>query len=90
MKCFKALRTALGISFSDLSKSLRITHFFILFSRVRPRFLLFTLYKFELHHTYKVCFYKTKINLKVHYCRFENLPVCSYSYKNTTLKISHS
>ena len=30
------------------------------------------------------------INLKVHYCRFENLLVCSYSYKNYTLKISHS
>ena len=28
--------------------------------------------------------------LKVHQCRFGNLPVCSCSYKNTTLKISRS
>ena len=28
--------------------------------------------------------------LKVHSCRFENLPICSYSHKNNTLKISHS
>ena len=27
-----------------------------------------------------------KCNLKVHQCRFGNLPVCSYSSKNTTLK----
>ena len=27
--------------------------------------------------------------LKVHICRFENLPRCSCSYKNTTLKILH-
>ena len=31
-----------------------------------------------------------KIHLKVHKCRFENLPVCSWSYKSNTLKISHS
>ena len=30
------------------------------------------------------------IILKVHWCRFENFPVCSYSHKKTTLKISHS
>ena len=29
-------------------------------------------------------------NLKVHQCRFENLPIGSYSYKNNTLKIWHS
>ena len=29
-------------------------------------------------------------NLKVHSCRFENHPIYSYSYKNSTLKISHS
>ena len=28
--------------------------------------------------------------LKVHSCRFENLPICSCSDKNNTLKISHS
>ena len=28
-------------------------------------------------------------NLKVHLCRFENLPTCLCSYKNNTLKISH-
>ena len=28
--------------------------------------------------------------LKVHSCRFENLPICSCSHKNNTLKISHS
>ena len=26
-------------------------------------------------------------SLKVHYCRFENLPICSCSYKNNTLQI---
>ena len=26
---------------------------------------------------------------KVHYCRFENLTICSCSCKNNTLKISH-
>ena len=26
--------------------------------------------------------------LKVHYCRFENLPISSFSYKNNMLKIS--
>ena len=30
------------------------------------------------------------MTLKVHSCRFENLSVYSYSYKNTTPKISHS
>ena len=35
----------------------------------------------------KVC--KENITLKVHYCRFKNLRVCSCSYKNNTLKISH-
>ena len=29
-------------------------------------------------------------SLKVHSCRFENLPICSCSHKNNTLKISHS
>ena len=29
-------------------------------------------------------------SLKVHQCRFENLPICSCSYKSRTLKISHS
>ena len=29
-------------------------------------------------------------NLKVHWCTFENLPVCSCAYKNNSLKISHS
>ena len=28
--------------------------------------------------------------LKVHECRFENLPICSNSCKNNTLKIWHS
>ena len=28
--------------------------------------------------------------LKVHQCRFENLPVCSCSYKTNILKVSHS
>ena len=28
--------------------------------------------------------------LRVHSCRFENLPICSCSDKNNTLKISHS
>ena len=28
--------------------------------------------------------------LKVHYCRFENLSMCLGSFKNNTLKISHS
>ena len=28
--------------------------------------------------------------LKVHYCKFENLPICSRSNKSNTLKISHS
>ena len=28
-------------------------------------------------------------HLKVHYCRFENLPTCLCSYKNNTLKISY-
>ena len=27
--------------------------------------------------------------LKVHSCRFENLPICSNSYKSTTLKVSY-
>ena len=27
--------------------------------------------------------------LKVHQCKFENLAICSNSYKNNTLKISH-
>ena len=31
-----------------------------------------------------------QLNLKVHWCRFENLPLCSCSYKDTILKISHS
>ena len=30
------------------------------------------------------------VTLKVHLCRFENLPICSNSYKNNTLKISQS
>ena len=30
------------------------------------------------------------VQLKVHSCRFENLPLCLCSYKNNTLKISHS
>ena len=29
-------------------------------------------------------------DLKGHSCRFENLPVCSCSYKSNTLKISYS
>ena len=29
-------------------------------------------------------------NLKIHYCRFENLSICLCSYKNNTLKILHS
>ena len=28
--------------------------------------------------------------LKVHKCRFENVPIFSCSHKNNTLKISHS
>ena len=35
----------------------------------------------------------TRTNLlefKVHWCRFENLPICSCLYKNNTLKISDS
>ena len=28
--------------------------------------------------------------LKIHYCRFENFAICSGSYKNHTLEISHS
>ena len=30
------------------------------------------------------------VNLKVHECRFENLSICSCSYKRNTLNISHS
>ena len=30
------------------------------------------------------------IHLRVHWCRFENLPICSYSYENNTLKFEHS
>ena len=30
-----------------------------------------------------------KTRLKVHYCRFENLLICSNLYKNNTLKIFH-
>ena len=33
---------------------------------------------------------KTKYKLKIHQCRIENLPICSNSYKNNTLKVSHS
>ena len=29
-------------------------------------------------------------NLKVYQCKFENLSICSNSYKDNTLKISHS
>ena len=28
--------------------------------------------------------------LKLHSCRFENLPICSNSYKNNILKVFHS
>ena len=31
-----------------------------------------------------------RVILKVPWCRFEKLPTCSCSNKNTTLKISHS
>ena len=30
------------------------------------------------------------LKLKVHKCRFENLPICSDSYKNNILKVFHS
>ena len=32
----------------------------------------------------------SEADLKVHECRFENLPICSCSYKDDTLKNSHS
>ena len=32
----------------------------------------------------------TSIDLRVHYCRFQTLPICSCSYKDNILKISHS
>ena len=35
-------------------------------------------------------FFIIKSILKVRWCRFENLPIYSNSYKNNTLKISHS
>ena len=48
-------------------------------------------------HAKNILKIKKKINscvrvslLKVHECRFENLSICSCSYKNNTLKISHS
>ena len=34
--------------------------------------------------------YSSSYLLKVHQCRFENLPIYSNSYKKNTLKISHS
>ena len=30
------------------------------------------------------------LQLKVRQCRFKNIPICSWSYKNNILKISHS
>ena len=35
-------------------------------------------------------FHFTLPTFRVHGCRFENLPICLYLYKNNTLKISHS
>ena len=34
--------------------------------------------------------YFNNISLKVHQCRFENLPLCLRLYKSNALKISHS
>ena len=31
-----------------------------------------------------------RTRLKVNECRFKNIPIYSFSYKNNTLKISHS
>ena len=33
---------------------------------------------------------QVNVKLKVRWCRFENLPICSRSYENTILNISHS
>ena len=55
-------------------------------------YLIFWLYipkaLFEVKPIYS--YVHKKLNLKVHSCRFENLPICSCSHKNNTLKISHS
>ena len=40
-------------------------------------------------HSYNFFVYLFMI-LKVHKCRFENFTLCLGSYKNNTLKISHS
>ena len=39
---------------------------------------------------FKLLFELKTCTLKVHLCRFENLYICFYSYKNNILKISHS
>ena len=44
----------------------------------------------KLYHFSKLDNYlQNKIALKLHQCRFENLPVCSNLYKNNTLKNSN-
>ena len=59
---------------------------------VRYSVFMFSLITFQLKNLWEqIHAIKTWLQLlKVHKCRFENLPVCSYSYKNTTKKISHS
>ena len=50
--------------------------------------------RYDIHVTLHNLFPKNESennhNLKVHLCRFENLPICSNSCKNNILKISHS
>ena len=73
------LKRGLGLAFS--------THF--LHENV-PYLILYQLAKFQCYTHFSLQDVKKNVLLKVHLCRFENLPIYSNLYKNNTVKISHS